>query len=399
MTKKYFKYIVFSLLATFAFLTNAKATSCQYDIPVNGQHLYLRFDFNNKWDSSSKLSCCLSDTAKAKGFQCSMPCDSNSIDYSTHSINGVTFTMPGGDISKKFSGDTCQQLSFSTNGADITIKEGGAYSTDPDVIYDNVDPNSDNPTSPTVQESRIQIDGVQIIGKKNANGDMTVTADGVSCKFVSLSSVLGAATNIETAADLLSFFATAVGEVQAAANGDYCIISNDVSDILFDQSRATEVHVTHASSNGIKRYIISQYDGIEAILEAMGKNVFIDPGSNEDKNEAQYKKLSDICDKSKGDERVKNVLKAIGYFAFVAKILVPLGLIIFGTIDFGKAMVYGEDAAMSKVLKLFFIKLIAAIVIFLAPTIIYFLIKKINDTPSTDYQDCATCIFEPKNCK
>ena len=395
MNKKYFKYILFSFFVFFVFITNTNATSCQYDIPVNGKHLYIRYEYSGSWNDSSKIYCCVSDSTS--NTTCNTSCGSNTIDFSTHQVDGVNITMPGSGLSSTFSGDSCPAITNTTEGSDVSIYKAGTDKGD-GKIYDTIQPNSSTPSSPTVNESRRLIGGVQLIAKKDANGNEVITADGNQCTFVDLDvskSTSSLIDKINTAEGLKAYLELAVANaaVKTVTGGKICVIDSRAKDKIFNES---ENLYNIATGDYI---FISEYQSLEEAIKELSSNVVVNPGE-EDKNEAEYKQLSTICSKDKGDERVKIVLKAIGYALFVCKIIVPLGLIIFGSIDFGKALMDSDDSAISKVSKTFMIKIIAAILIFVIPTIVNFVVRKADDTNDADtYKDCATCIFEPKNCK
>ena len=111
---------------------------------------------------------------------------------------------------------------------------------------------------------------------------------------------------------------------------------------------------------------------------------------------SEYKALSSIC----SDNKVKNIFKFLGNILNVIKILVPLGLMIFGAISFAKAMISGDDDALKKSAVGFIWKLIAAVVIFVVPTVINLIINVVDeDSKSSEtYAKCSTCLFDPKNC-
>ncbi len=96
------------------------------------------------------------------------------------------------------------------------------------------------------------------------------------------------------------------------------------------------------------------------------------------------------------------VLKAfqvIGYIIYVAKFLIPLLLIIFGSIDFAKAIISSSDKAGSEAISSFVKRVVAAVIIFFVPTIISFVLDLIDDASATindeNFTNCKTCLFDP----
>lgn len=100
------------------------------------------------------------------------------------------------------------------------------------------------------------------------------------------------------------------------------------------------------------------------------------------------------------DANVVRVMRLIGYILIAVKILVPIGLIIFGAVDFTKAMIANDESTLKKVTTGFAFKIIAAVVIFVLPTIINFIISFIDgaNENTEKFEPCRVCIFDPKNC-
>ena len=107
--------------------------------------------------------------------------------------------------------------------------------------------------------------------------------------------------------------------------------------------------------------------------------------------------LSDICEEDAGTMKV---VRFIGYLLVIVKILIPIGLIIFGVINFSKAMLSGNDDSIKKNAYSFAWKIVFAIVIFVLPTVINFIVGLIDGATdgTEDYENCRNCIFDPKNC-
>ncbi len=103
--------------------------------------------------------------------------------------------------------------------------------------------------------------------------------------------------------------------------------------------------------------------------------------------------LSEICN----DEKIQNTLKFVGRLLFIVKIIVPLLLIIFGTIDFGKAIAASKDDSVAKAGKMLVLRIVIGIVIFLVPTVVNFVFQLVGHG-NTSYNECRICIFEPKLC-
>lgn len=90
----------------------------------------------------------------------------------------------------------------------------------------------------------------------------------------------------------------------------------------------------------------------------------------------------------------------IGNIISVIKIGVPLIIIVFGMIDFGRAVVSSDDKATSSAAKSLIQRLIAGIVIFLIPS---FFLGTMNilfkeEMDSYDNLSCVKCILHVSEC-
>lgn len=106
---------------------------------------------------------------------------------------------------------------------------------------------------------------------------------------------------------------------------------------------------------------------------------------------------------------VMNAMKIIGYVVMVCKWVVPLIIIIFGMMDYTKAVASNDDKALNKATAALIRRIVAGIFVFLIPTII---IAILNITVKTDidvnnekttigdtnFGKCTKCIFDPNNC-
>lgn len=110
-----------------------------------------------------------------------------------------------------------------------------------------------------------------------------------------------------------------------------------------------------------------------------------------------YTLTTDRFDSFCEEEGVKNSMKFIGNLLFIAKVVVPILLVVFGTIDFSKAVVAGDGGEITKTAKRFAFRFISGIVIFLLPTMINFVFDEILKM-ETDYTKCRTCILKPSGC-
>lgn len=108
----------------------------------------------------------------------------------------------------------------------------------------------------------------------------------------------------------------------------------------------------------------------------------------------------DFCE----DAGVLKAAKIAGYIIYIIKILVPLALILFGSIDFVKAIVESDPSNIKKSGISLAKRAIAGVIIFFIPTIISLTLSLITsfdknkNNVKTDYKRCYKCVEKPYNC-
>ena len=120
-------------------------------------------------------------------------------------------------------------------------------------------------------------------------------------------------------------------------------------------------------------------------------------GKTTTENDTKIKQLSSICT----DKNVKRVVKAGGLVLFISKIIVPILLIAMAVVGFIKAMMSGDDKAIKETAMKFVKNLIAAVIIFVLPTIVNVVLGLAEDSKysTKDYVSCRVCFFETSKCK
>ncbi len=95
-----------------------------------------------------------------------------------------------------------------------------------------------------------------------------------------------------------------------------------------------------------------------------------------------------------------NVWQFVGVFVTVFKIVIPILLIIFGSIDLGKAVVASDDKAIKSATTTLVKRLIAAIVIFFIPTIVSAIFNLFNSGKSAmdSAKNCVYCATGSSKC-
>lgn len=99
------------------------------------------------------------------------------------------------------------------------------------------------------------------------------------------------------------------------------------------------------------------------------------------------------------DGPVQGVFTTLGWVFFILKILIPIILIVFGSIDFGKAMLSNKDDEIKKSAKTLVLRAIAGIIIFFIPTVLDFVVEIIggDDLYNGSFATCTHCMLEPND--
>lgn len=130
----------------------------------------------------------------------------------------------------------------------------------------------------------------------------------------------------------------------------------------------------------------------ETVKEELGtNNNSISNNNNNNNNEKVNVVDMSICHQ----EGVKKALKFIGVLLLIAKILVPIILIVFGVMDYAKAMTATDADAISKATKSLIFRFLAGVIIFILPTIVDFVFSTVVKN-NAKYNQCRACIFERK---
>ena len=105
-------------------------------------------------------------------------------------------------------------------------------------------------------------------------------------------------------------------------------------------------------------------------------------------------KSVDMCASSSGTLKVFQV---IGFIFYIIKILVPLIIIILGSIEFGKASISKDEKSIMVAANNLLNKFIIGVLIFMIPTLLDALLSLVPDTSDAtkDYEKCTTCLLSP----
>jgi len=104
--------------------------------------------------------------------------------------------------------------------------------------------------------------------------------------------------------------------------------------------------------------------------------------------------ITTFCSKTAG------LLQYVGYALTIFKIAIPLIIIIFGMMDFGKAVVSEKDEDVKKQAVKLLRRAIAGVIIFFIPTLVIWIFETINDYSNNEgnFTNCKNCLLHPSEC-
>lgn len=113
--------------------------------------------------------------------------------------------------------------------------------------------------------------------------------------------------------------------------------------------------------------------------------------------EKQVQEGTNIYEHTCSNPNVLNAMRIIGWVVLVVKIVAPLFIIVFGMIDFGKAVTSNDEGALSKATYGLIRRVIAGIAIFFIPSILLAFIELVG-IDTTDFGVCSECILNLSTC-
>lgn len=91
-------------------------------------------------------------------------------------------------------------------------------------------------------------------------------------------------------------------------------------------------------------------------------------------------------------ETILGILYLVKLVIRILRIAVPFGLILFGTLDMGKAVIAGDEKKIKEAQKPFVKRIIAAVIVFLIPTIVEAVIS--FAAPKSNFKACWDAAVE-----
>lgn len=99
-----------------------------------------------------------------------------------------------------------------------------------------------------------------------------------------------------------------------------------------------------------------------------------------------------------------DILKTFRFYGFllmIAKVAVPLIIIVMGTFDLFKSVVDKDEKSLSKQVRMLLMRVVAGIFIFFLPTIVYAIFDistDLNIVSDAKYKACVDCLLKPTGC-
>ena len=101
------------------------------------------------------------------------------------------------------------------------------------------------------------------------------------------------------------------------------------------------------------------------------------------------------------DVNVKTALRFLGYLLMIARVAVPLIIIVMGTFDIYKSVIDKDEKSLTKQVKILIMRIVAGVFIFFLPTLVYALFElsaEFKIVSDAKYQGCVTCLLKPTEC-
>lgn len=99
------------------------------------------------------------------------------------------------------------------------------------------------------------------------------------------------------------------------------------------------------------------------------------------------------------DAGINTTMKMIGIFLNIIKILVPMIIIGFGMVDFGKAALSNDEKAVNKATGALIRRFVAGLIIFFVPTIVLAIMNalepSIGNYENSQMYACIKCMLDP----
>lgn len=190
-------------------------------------------------------------------------------------------------------------------------------------------------------------------------------------------------------------------------------LANDVKETITSCNQIKDSETCHAT----------KIDGHECIWRqnACYSNTMIDDGSGDtivaddqdDRNKAEQASQQNASPQSNeqsedttyvgenicSEDSIQRVLKLVGYILIIIKVLVPLILVVMGSIDLFQAVVGKDEKALSKSIKNLMLRVVLGVFIFFIPTIVNWAFDVFYEVSGGENnKQCVNCVLDPGDC-
>ena len=126
-----------------------------------------------------------------------------------------------------------------------------------------------------------------------------------------------------------------------------------------------------------------------------------DPGESSDSNTENGGNEEELVDETGYCTRLKEPLQFIGNIVLIFKIVIPIIIILFGMIDFFKAITGAKDEEIKKSARSLLMRALAGVIIFFIPTIVSAIFSLVSDFAKIEgsFDACQKCVFNVRECK
>lgn len=157
-------------------------------------------------------------------------------------------------------------------------------------------------------------------------------------------------------------------------------------------------YINHDTSNQITFYDTRKFNSKKLMYDNNGSKI---SGSKYDNEKGNYESnisyvehvdYGNIC----GNGGVRNVMRIIGRIISIFKYVIPILIIVFGMLDFSKAVISNDEKAVDKAIESLIRRVISGIVVFFVPTIIWAILNTIDLAVDIDdeFKACTKCMLK-----
>lgn len=129
------------------------------------------------------------------------------------------------------------------------------------------------------------------------------------------------------------------------------------------------------------------------------------PNSTNSSNNAPSDTTTGTKEEAKDDlgycTKLKEPLQFLGNIVLIVKIVIPIIIIIYGSVDFFRAVVGSKDDEIKKSAHSLLFRIIAGVAIFLIPTLVSLVFSLISDFANVKgtFNACQKCVLNVRKCK